>query len=234
MATLLGIDTSSPATSICLSRDGTFIAEARSADEDSHTESLAAHVATLFAECSVKAEHLSAVIIGEGPGSFTGLRIAFAFAKGLALALEIPLLRESSLAAAAREFSSEHEILVVMRDARREEIFVQAFESMSGRALQPLDGTSIIPVSQIDEYCQRVRDLAGSPAKTPQLVADHASFPEHRPLYPRHEARGLVQVWQDRNAAVPAYSLSEIIRAEPLYVRSVSAKTIAERAMTGR
>jgi tRNA threonylcarbamoyladenosine biosynthesis protein TsaB len=73
---------------------------------------------------------LDAIACDVGPGSFTGIRVGLAAAKGIALALDIPLVPVTSLealAAAARIGGAEGPIVAVL-DARRGEIFVQRFD----------------------------------------------------------------------------------------------------------
>jgi tRNA threonylcarbamoyl adenosine modification protein YeaZ/ribosomal-protein-alanine acetyltransferase len=74
-------------------------------------EALGPMVERLFAGSNVKPEHLTRIAVTYGPGTFTGLRIGLSFAKGMALALDIPLVRLNSLKATAQHMGKEKVII---------------------------------------------------------------------------------------------------------------------------
>jgi tRNA threonylcarbamoyl adenosine modification protein YeaZ len=76
-----------------------------------HAEALGPMVARLFAGSGTKPEHLTRIAVTYGPGTFTGLRIGLSFAKGMALALDIPLVGLNSLKATAQHIGSEKVIV---------------------------------------------------------------------------------------------------------------------------
>jgi len=97
MAFILNIETATPVCSVALAEDDRIITLRESSEEKSHAENL-----VVFIEDILKAQHLSvhelnAIAIGKGPGSYTGLRIGVATAKGLAYGAKIPLLAVSTL-----------------------------------------------------------------------------------------------------------------------------------------
>lgn len=90
------------------------------------SESLAACVAGLFEAAPTSPDALSAIVVGLGPGSFTGLRVALAFVKGIAMGAEIPVYGVSSFALLAAARPGERvEILV---DAQRRELYAGVYE----------------------------------------------------------------------------------------------------------
>ncbi len=101
---LLVIDTCFNACSAALYDEATHsvIASGYEEMERGHAEALGPMVERLFAEASTKPEHLSRIAVTYGPGTFTGLRIGLSFAKGMALALNIPLVGLNSLKATAQ------------------------------------------------------------------------------------------------------------------------------------
>lgn len=92
-----------------------------------HGEGLVPHLATLLEAAGTTLATIDAFAVGAGPGSFTGLRIGLATAKGLAFALDRPLWLVSSLAALAWDLaqaSDDHSLLLPALDARRAEVYV--------------------------------------------------------------------------------------------------------------
>src|SRR5262245_18956220 len=99
-----------------------------------HSEELMPAVVAALDAAGVTIEDVSRVICGEGPGSFTSLRIAGSIAKGIAMGRGIPLYAVSSLALAAAA-NMERGRFVVTIDALRDEWFVAAFERANGQSI---------------------------------------------------------------------------------------------------
>lgn len=89
---LLALDTSTRTIGIALYGEEQLLAETTWSSHDYHTRELAPAVHDLLQKCSVSVDMLQAVGVAVGPGSFTGLRIGLALAKGLALVRHIPLV----------------------------------------------------------------------------------------------------------------------------------------------
>jgi tRNA threonylcarbamoyl adenosine modification protein YeaZ/ribosomal-protein-alanine acetyltransferase len=79
--------------------------------ERGHAEALGPMVETMFEEAGVKPAQLARIAVTYGPGTFTGLRIGLSFAKGMALALDIPLIGLNSLKATAQHMGDEKVII---------------------------------------------------------------------------------------------------------------------------
>jgi tRNA threonylcarbamoyl adenosine modification protein YeaZ/ribosomal-protein-alanine acetyltransferase len=113
-----------------------------------HAEALAPMVEAVMGQAGVPFSALTRIAVTTGPGTFTGLRIALSFARGLGLALKIPVIGFSSLEAmalrAARQNPNNLPILAII-DARREEAYAQSFDA----AGNPLSGPAILPLSEI-------------------------------------------------------------------------------------
>ena len=132
--TLLGLDTSTPATSACVLRDGGEAFEVSAPAErlsrpPAHASELLPAIAEAMSRAEVDWADLGAVAVGVGPGTFTGLRIGITTARALATANELPLRRVSSLAALAAGLR-EHahpELALPLIDARRGEVFAALY-----------------------------------------------------------------------------------------------------------
>jgi tRNA threonylcarbamoyladenosine biosynthesis protein TsaB len=135
---VLGIDTSTWTASVAVvDEHGAVIADGEARTE-THSENLLPLVADVVARAGLAARALDAVAVGVGPGSFTGLRIGLATAKGIAFAAGRPLWAASSLAALAASLAEacDASLLVPVLDARRGEIFA-GFHRRSGAAAGP-------------------------------------------------------------------------------------------------
>ena len=117
---LLALDTSTRMVGLALYNGVQVLSETVWLSRDFHTVELAPAVASMLARSDVKISDLSALAVAIGPGSFTGLRIGLALAKGLALAHSLPLVGVPSLdILAAAQPAREMAMAVVLRAGRR-------------------------------------------------------------------------------------------------------------------
>lgn len=97
----LALDTSGPTGFVAVGRGADILGRARMERRGQHAMRIVGTVRRVLQDASVDAKELAGIVVGEGPGSFTGVRVTAATAKGMAHALGIPLWAVSSLAAAA-------------------------------------------------------------------------------------------------------------------------------------
>ena len=119
---LLAFDTSSAVGSVAVGREGVVLAHAELEQQRKHASALVPAVGAVLLEAGIDKSELDGIIVGEGPGSFTGVRVAAATAKGMAHALGLPLWPVSSLAATALSVSG-HGIRYVLFDARKQRVY---------------------------------------------------------------------------------------------------------------
>jgi tRNA threonylcarbamoyladenosine biosynthesis protein TsaB len=125
---LLHIDTAVTGASICLSEGADVIAFSANPDQRDSAAWLQAAIRDLFSEQGRSLQELAAVSVSAGPGSYTGLRVGMASAKGLCYALGAPLISIPTLKMMAAAAAPEAEgILCPMIDARRAEVFTAAY-----------------------------------------------------------------------------------------------------------
>mgnify|MGYP001058333418 CR=1 FL=1 len=129
--TILGIDTSTGACSIAVCKRGVMLAHLHESMTRGQSERLAPMVEEGIAIAGIGFPDLDFVAVTRGPGSFTGLRIGMAFAKGLGQALGIPVFGVTGFAAVARaalalEDTASHGVAVVL-ESRRSDLFLQIF-----------------------------------------------------------------------------------------------------------
>lgn len=96
----------------------------------------------LLKDCGVRIDRLGAVVCGRGPGSFTGVRIGVATAKGIASGLAVPLYGVGTLDAIARRFADHDTLVGVLGDAMRKEVYPALFLCRGGR-LERLGGYEV-------------------------------------------------------------------------------------------
>ena len=147
---LLAVDTATEACSVALWRDGELIERYEVAGR-THTERLLPLVQQLLAETGIKPAQLDGLVAGIGPGSFAGVRIAVGFVKGLALALDRPVVGVSSLAMLAQgaiEAGAEHVIPCI--DARMSEVYWGVYERGAGGLAQALLPDRLVPPGDIE------------------------------------------------------------------------------------
>jgi tRNA threonylcarbamoyladenosine biosynthesis protein TsaB len=125
---LLAIDTTTDACSVALQVDGTVIEQHR-VEARAHTRILLPMIRQLLADGKLRPVELDAVVLGNGPGSFVGMRISASVAQDLCFAAGVPLLPVSSLAAIALQAMADDdaEKVAVAQDARMNEVYFAAY-----------------------------------------------------------------------------------------------------------
>lgn len=174
-----------------------------------HQERLAPLVAEVMAEAELAFDRLDRIGVTIGPGSFTGLRVGLAFAKGLGAALDRPVIGIGVLEALAEPFEGPAVVFSVL-DAKRGQVYLQAFAG--GKPLMAPDALAV------ETACARLVELAGAgPAVITgtglELVAD--VLPGARRVVVEHADPAAVARLATVRAPVPP---------RPLYLRAPDAK----------
>lgn len=123
---ILSIETATRVCSVALHRSGVLIGFQELLLEKSHSTHLAVMIEQLLSNCQVEMGNLEAIAVSKGPGSYTGLRIGVATAKGICYALGIPLIGVNTLIAMAHQLVDVPlgvDYLCPMIDARRMEVY---------------------------------------------------------------------------------------------------------------
>lgn len=162
---VLAIDTSTLITSVAVvtgDGDQTRVLACEQSSVRTHSDTLLQLVDAALRTASRPLAAMDGLVIGAGPGSFTGLRIGMATAKGLAFAAQKPLWAVSSLAALAldvdRLMTGDARTLVVsLIDARRQEIFA-GFYRVQGGTAEPLDDERVMAPGLL---ASAIAELAG-------------------------------------------------------------------------
>lgn len=146
MALILNIDTSLETASVSLASEGNEVGRSVNASQKDHASWLHGAIKELTRQYAVDLKMLQAVAVTSGPGSYTGIRVGMASAKGLAFALSIPLITLNTLKVMAwsiRAFMKQADkyedgiAYCPMIDARRDEIFTAVYDHDLNMLLSP-------------------------------------------------------------------------------------------------
>lgn len=168
---ILQIESSGGVCSVALARDEKITSIRENNDGRSHAVMLAVFVEEVLKEASVLPQGLNAIAVSKGPGSYTGLRIGVSLAKGMAYALNIPLLGINTLESMVQglltrypEYSTDNYFLCPMIDARRLEVYTCVF-SFSGKPVSDIRAEIINKMSFSREMKNRKMIFFGSGAE---------------------------------------------------------------------
>lgn len=138
MALILNIETATTNCSVALGRDGQVLALKEDYNTSySHAERLHVYIQEILKENGLDPDDLDAVAVSQGPGSYTGLRIGVAAAKGLCYSLDIPLLSVATLHSLAHQVAKEDtDFIFPLLDARRMEVYTAGFDGEKNKILE--------------------------------------------------------------------------------------------------
>ena len=155
MAYILHIETSTKQCSVALAYKGKpLFSRVLNSESFSHNEKLHLFISEVLEEANLKPKQLDAISVSKGPGSYTGLRIGVAAAKGFCFALDIPLIALNSLEILVQGVTqAEVELIIPMMDARRMEVYTAIFDGSKNWINQ----TSALVLNQ-DSFKEIVKD----------------------------------------------------------------------------
>jgi tRNA threonylcarbamoyladenosine biosynthesis protein TsaB len=224
---LLAIETATEYCSVALLHDGNVIDRSEFAPRR-HAELVLPMAEALLAEAGITRRQLDAIAVGRGPGAFTGVRLAVSVAQGLALALDLPVVPVSSLAALAMQAPDNGAAVLAAIDARREEIYACAFRFDDDGLVEPLDAERVLAAS----------DLTLPEAEAWNVIGTgwHAygdAISERLPSEPRWaDGTRYPQACDVARLAAPLFAGGEGIPPEqalPVYLRDKVALTLEEQ-----
>lgn len=129
---ILAFETSAKSASVAMLQDGLLLGEYFQNSGQTHSRTLMQMAEDLLKNCDLSVVDVDAVTCAAGPGSFTGVRIGLAAAKGFAWGREVPLVGVSTLEAMARTVAYADGIYCAAMDARRSQVYTAMFEYSSG------------------------------------------------------------------------------------------------------
>ncbi|MGV8914806.1 MAG: tRNA (adenosine(37)-N6)-threonylcarbamoyltransferase complex dimerization subunit type 1 TsaB [Kaistella sp.] len=150
---ILHLETSSKNCSVAISQGDEILCLCEEVSENyKQSESLHTFVEWALEGAGISLQDLDAVSLGKGPGSYTGLRIAAASAKGFCFGLKIPLIAVNSLKTMIEPFlNKEYDLIIPLLDARRMEVYSAVFDGKSGEMLTKTEA-KILEENSYEEY----------------------------------------------------------------------------------
>jgi tRNA threonylcarbamoyladenosine biosynthesis protein TsaB len=145
---ILGIDSSDIFLSVGLADDGGIIHSRSSESQVQNKNILHSFLIAMLADTGISIKEVEGVSVAIGPGSFTGLRVGLAVAKGICWSLNLPLAGVSSLAALAKCCTAESGEVLAVKDAKRDEFYYAGFARSRGGVTQ-IVADSIGPPGQV-------------------------------------------------------------------------------------
>ena len=124
---ILALDTSGLVASVAVSEDGRLIAQFSIQYKTTHSQTLMPMMQTICQMIELDLQSIDAIALAAGPGSFTGLRIGSATAKGLGLALNKPIIPVPTVDGLAYNLYGCEQVICPMMDARRGQIYTGAY-----------------------------------------------------------------------------------------------------------
>ena len=180
---LLAFETSAKAAGVALFLEGKLLGEAYQNTAATHSQTLMVMARDLLTQCGYTPQDVRAVAVAEGPGSFTGVRIGVAAAKGFAWGGELPCYGVSTLEAMARGLGIYDGTVCAVMDARRNQVYNALFRVEKG-ILRRLTEDRAIALADLNEELRTVPGpvfLVGDGSElTHRHIPDTVLPPEHR------------------------------------------------------
>lgn len=152
---ILAIDSSSLVATVAILDEEKILAEYTINHKKTHSQTLLPMLGEIVKMIELDMQEIDAIAISGGPGSFTGLRIGSATAKGLGLALDKPLIHIPTLDAMAFNFYKTEEIICPIMDARRNQVYTGMYTFRNGEFEVVLNQ---VPMG-IDELIEKLNEM---------------------------------------------------------------------------
>ncbi|MFC8126121.1 tRNA (adenosine(37)-N6)-threonylcarbamoyltransferase complex dimerization subunit type 1 TsaB [Streptomyces sp. NPDC057302] len=205
---LLALDTATPAVTVALHDGSSVVAASSQVDARRHGELLLPAVDRVLAEAGLRLDAVTGIVVGVGPGPYTGLRVGLMTAETFGLALGVPVHGVCTLDGLAYESGIEDGPFVVATDARRKEVYWARYADPRTRLTE----------AAVD----RPADIADEVAGLPAVGAGAVLYPETFP-----QARAPENVSAASLAALAVRKLAageELLAPRPLYLRRPDAQ----------
>ncbi|KRO18003.1 tRNA (adenosine(37)-N6)-threonylcarbamoyltransferase complex dimerization subunit type 1 TsaB [Lacticaseibacillus saniviri] len=148
---ILALETSNQAMSVAVMNDHDLLGEITINRKQTHSQQLMPAIEQLMAASALTPEQLDRIVVADGPGSYTGIRIAVTTAKTLAYTLEKELVGISSLAVLAANVRRTDAIIVPLMNARRNQVFAGGYQWLDNKLVNVLNDRHIDVPTLLDE-----------------------------------------------------------------------------------
>lgn len=177
---LLGIDSSSLVASVAVVTDDVLTAEYTVDFKKTHSQTLLPMIDEVVTMLGMDLHEIDAIAVSGGPGSFTGLRIGSATAKGLGLALEKPLIHVPTVDAMAYNLWGSDALICPIMDARRKQVYTGIYRYEDHRLMTVKDQMAVgieELLSMLNEMGEAVTFLGDGVPVFKDIIADKLTVP---------------------------------------------------------
>lgn len=177
---LLGIDSSSLVASVAVVTDDVLTAEYTVDFKKTHSQTLLPMIDEVVTMLGMDLHEIDAIAVSGGPGSFTGLRIGSATAKGLGLALEKPLIHVPTVDAMAYNLWGSDALICPIMDARRKQVYTGIYRYEDHRLVTVKDQMAVgieELLSMLNEMGETVTFLGDGVPVFKDIIADKLEVP---------------------------------------------------------
>lgn len=228
----LAIESSGNVASVALVQEDKVICEYTLNDKKTHSQTLMPMIEEIFNRANIKLEQIDLVAVSKGPGSFTGLRIGAATAKGFAHGLNLPIVGVSSLEILAYNILDTGKLICPVIDAKRNQVYTTLYKNENSELIRLCDEKAlhieeIISIATTyDEEIIFIGDgFYPNEPKIKELLNDSYSIASINNNIPRASTIGMLGIKYSREGKVKHY-----IEYTPEYLR----KSQAEREYEAR
>lgn len=220
MALILNIDTATENASICIAKEQQILGQMVNASQKDHAAWLQPAIQELLKQTGISIHQLQAIAVTKGPGSYTGLRVGMASAKGLCFALGIPFIAINTLKVMAKAVLDSNALLPAkqpflicpMIDARRMEVFTAIYQQNLQITMEP----SAITLNE-DGFSEQLLHhtiwFTGSGSLKYRSMQTHPNaYFNNIPFNTTHLAALANEQWQ-------LQSFSDLVYTEPEYIK---------------
>ena len=154
---ILAFETSAKAASVALMENGKLLGEGYQNTGLTHSQTLMVMAEDVLAQCGKTPADVQAVAVAEGPGSFTGVRIGVAAAKGFSWGKQIPCCGVSTLEAMAESLGAWRGYICPVMDARRSQVYNALFRADNGILTRVTDDRAIA-IKDLSEELKKIEE----------------------------------------------------------------------------
>lgn len=220
---MLAFDCSSKTMSAAISDQNIVLVADYEAENRNHAPYLMPMIHGLFEKTGLRIQDMDLLGVTVGPGSFTGLRIGIATAKGFSDLLDLPIVPVSSLDALAENYADYRGILVPILDARKSQVYAAIYDNRQGEMKKILNEIPISPLEELAPYLESFEKILffgdavpGWKERIESCYGDRCCFGDETKNGIRGES--VLRVMERTDPSVYTYDVM------PMYLRGVDAK----------
>lgn len=212
---ILHIETSSKNCSVAISENEELLCLCEEVSQDyKQSENLHVFVQWAIEGAEIELKDIECISLGMGPGSYTGLRIGAASAKGFCFGLNVPLVAINSLETMVEKLVNKgYEFIIPMIDARRKEVYTAVFHGETGEMIQKTEAKILDEFSFEELRNKKVAFVGDGAQKAQEILQLHQAefFPD---VYP--SAEGLIKKAMQK---ITKKEFEDIAYFEPFYLK---------------